>query len=116
MLSNASNVDQLRDQLQKIWNEVLTYSSNKSQMDKILDDNLKPLNDLLKEQGITFQDEQNVYAQYKAGETIKNLQLSADFKRRERAHRLIAIEPQLLVGHVLSKLLRPCRHTLFNLV
>ena len=94
MLSNASNVDQLRDQLQKIWNEVLTYSSNKSQMDKILDDNLKPLNDLLKEQGITFQDEQNVYAQYKAGETIKNLQLRFDYLVRKNGRIILAIENQ----------------------
>jgi hypothetical protein len=94
MLSNAPNVDQLRDQLQKIWNEVLTYSSNKSQMDKILDDNLKPLNDLLKEQGITFQDEQNVYAQYKAGETIKNLQLRFDYLVRKNGRIILAIENQ----------------------
>ena len=94
MLSNAPNVDELRDQLQKIWNEVLTYSSNKSQMDKILDDNLKPLNDLLKEQGITFQDEQNVYAQYKAGETIKNLQLRFDYLVRKNGRIILAIENQ----------------------
>jgi len=94
MLSNAPNVDELRDQLQKIWNEVLTYSSNKSQMDKILDDNLKPLNDLLKEQGITFQDEQNVYAQYNAGETIKNLQLRFDYLVRKNGRIILAIENQ----------------------
>jgi len=94
MLSNAPNVDELRDQLQKIWNEVLTYSSNKSQMDKILDDTLKPLNDLLKEQGITFLDEQNVYAQYKAGETIKNLQLRFDYLVRKNGRIILAIENQ----------------------
>jgi hypothetical protein len=94
MLSNAPNVDQLRDQLQKIWNEVLTYSSNKSQMDKILDDTLKPLNDLLKEQGISFQDEQYVYAQYQAGETIKNLQLRFDYLVRKNGKIILAIENQ----------------------
>jgi hypothetical protein len=94
MLSNAPNVDELREQLQKIWNEVLTYSSSKSQMDKILDDTLKPLNALLKEQGITFLDEQYVYAQYKAGETIKNLSLRFDYLVKRNGRIILAIENQ----------------------
>jgi hypothetical protein len=94
VLSNAPNVSELREQLQKIWNEALTYSSSKSQMDKILDDTLKPLNDMLKEQGITFLDEQNVYAQYKAGETFKNLQLRFDYLVRKNGRIILAIENQ----------------------
>ena len=94
ILSNRPNVEQLKAQLQEIWNQVLTYSSNKSQMDKILDDNLKPLNEIFREQGITFQDEQNVYAQYKAGETIKNLQLRFDYLVRKNGKIVLAIENQ----------------------
>ena len=94
VLSNAPNVDELRDMLQQIWNTVLTYSSSKSQMDKILDDTLKPLNDLFKEQGITFLDEQNVYAQYKAGETFKNLTMRFDYLVRKNGKIILAIENQ----------------------
>jgi len=94
MLSNAPNVNELRDKLQQIWNTVLTYSSNKSQMDQILDDTLKPLNELFKEQGITFLDEQNVYAQYKAGETFKNLTLRFDYLVRKNGRIILAIENQ----------------------
>ena len=94
MLSNAPNVDELREQLQKIWNEVLTYSSSKSQMDQILDDTLKPLNESLKEQGISLLDEQNVYAQYQAGETTKNVMLRFDYLVRKSGKIVLAIENQ----------------------
>jgi hypothetical protein len=94
MLSNAPNVDELREQLQKIWNEVLTYSSSKSQMDQILDDTLKPLNETLKDQGITLLDEQNVYAQYQAGETTKNVMLRFDYLVRKGGKIVLAIENQ----------------------
>jgi hypothetical protein len=94
MLSNAPNVDELREQLQKIWNEVLTYSSSKSQMDQILDDTLKPLNESLKKQGITLLDEQNIYAQYQAGETTKNVMLRFDYLVRKNGKIVLAIENQ----------------------
>ena len=94
MLSNAPNVDELREQLQKIWNVVLTYSSSKSQMDQILDDTLKPLNESLKEQGISLLDEQNVYAQYQAGETTKNVMLRFDYLVRRNGKIILAIENQ----------------------
>jgi hypothetical protein len=94
MLSNAPNVDELREQLQKIWNEVLTYSSSKSQMDQILDDTLKPLNESLKKQGISLLDEQNIYAQYQAGETTKNVMLRFDYLVRKNGKIALAIENQ----------------------
>jgi hypothetical protein len=94
MLSNAPNVDELREQLQKIWNEVLTYSSSKSQMDQILDDTLKPLNESLKKQGISLLDEQNIYAQYQAGETTKNVMLRFDYLVRKNGKIVLAIENQ----------------------
>ena len=94
MLSNAPNVDELREQLQKIWNEVLTYSSSKSQMDQILDDTLKPLNESLKKQGISLLDEQNIYAQYRAGETTKNVMLRFDYLVRKNGKIVLAIENQ----------------------
>ena len=94
MLSNAANVDELKEQLQKIWNEVLTYTSSKSQMDQILDDTLKPLNESLKDQGISLLDEQNVYAQYQAGETIKNVMLRFDYLVRRNGKIVLAIENQ----------------------
>ena len=94
VLSNAPNVDELRERLQKIWNVVLTYSSSKSQMDQILDDTLKPLNESLKEQGISLLDEQNVYAQYQAGETNKNLLMRFDYLVRKNGKIVLAIENQ----------------------
>ena len=94
IISNSPNAAALRDKLQQIWNVVLTYSSNKSQMDKILDDTLKPLNKLFEEQGITFQDEQIVHARYQAGKTSKNIQLRFDYLIRKNGKIVLAIENQ----------------------
>lgn len=94
ILSNLPNVDELREQLQKIWNEVLTYSSSKSQMDKILDDSLKPLNKVLSDQGIQLLDEQVVYAQYKAGTVIRDALLRFDYLIRKDGRIVLAIENQ----------------------
>ena len=94
VLSNASNKDQLRDQLQEIWNEILVYSSSKSKMDQTLYDNLNPLNKILEEQGITLRDEQNVYVQYQAGDVTKFIMLRFDYLVRKNGKEILAIENQ----------------------
>ncbi len=94
VLSNAPNKDQLRNQLQEIWNEILIYSTTKSKMDQTLYDTLSPLNKALENQGITLRDEQNIYVQYQAGETTKNIQLRFDYLVRKNGKIVLAIENQ----------------------
>lgn len=94
IMSNSPYVEQLKDQLQKIWNETLIYSTSKSKMDQILYDNLSPLNKQLESQGITLRDEQNIYVQYQAGETSKNIQLRFDYLIRKNEKIILAIENQ----------------------
>ena len=94
VMSNAPNKDQLRNQLQEIWNEILIYSSNKSKMDQTLYDTLSPLNKTLESQGITLRDEQNIYVQYQAGNTTKNVQLRFDYLIRKNGKIILAIENQ----------------------
>ena len=94
VLSNAPNVNELKNQLQETWNEILTYRTTKSKMDQTLYDTLNPLNKILESQGITLIDEQYVYAKYQAGKTTKNIELRFDYIVRKNGKIVLAIENQ----------------------